>query len=318
MMTDVRTPYYAAGSDQQGTSTFNLRLPEIYQLEVTNACNFHCDFCPRDPVVTQRKDILLQPELARLISERDLGGSYFVEFQMSGEPLLHPKLRQIISYFRGKVLTGMSTNGYLLDTNLKSVIELDYLTISIDSITNYEKVRKGGNLLRLLENINLLLRVRPSSLAIDLQVIEFPGSEVEVKKLEEIVERRGWKGDVEIRTVPDCFLSMTREYKEIRAKDLCLNPWMSCSVQADGDVTSCCFSFGKRIVYGNLTHKSLEEIWATSEVLQHLRQEHLTQMYRSPCKECYMRSPVLLHWDFYVDVMRRRGNATIKRTNRIP
>ena len=306
-----RSAYYAAGSEGQGTSTFNVRMPEIYQIEVTNACNFTCDFCPRDLPGIRRPDQFIDVELVKLISERDLGGSYFVEFQLAGEPTLHKDLPEIISLFKGKVLTGLSTNGSSMHAPriLYGLMLLDYLTISVDSVEEYEKVRPGGKFTKLVENIDDLISMKErtgSHIAIDLQLIEFPGVERQRDLLLDLCVSRGWAPHVQVRRIPDCFLSMTRERKQIRKKDFCLNPWMSVTVQADGDVTPCCFSFGKDVVYGNLRDQSLEEIWNTSPVLNTFREEHKSGNLRPICESCYERSPVMLHWDLYQHAVKER------------
>ena len=295
-----RTAYYAQPG-QQMTSTFNTRLPEIYQIEITNACNFACSFCPRDLPGIRRPDTFLDLKLAEMIAKRDLGGSYFVEFQLAGEPTLHKQFNDIIALYKGKVLTGMSTNGSSVHGCLPGLLNLDYLTISIDSVEKYEEVRPGGKWERLVRNIDMLLDAKGNSPwpHIDLQLIEFPGVERQRELLLNLCKARGWENSVVVRTIPDCFLSITREYRESRRKELCLNPWMSVSIQADGDVSSCCFSFGKEITYGNLKEQSLEEIWTTSEELKKFREEHLTKNYRPICERCYMRSPVMLHLDLY-------------------
>lgn len=303
-----RTAYYAAPGEEM-TSTFNVRLPEIYQLEITNACNFGCNFCPRDLPGIRRPDVFLDLDLAALIAERDLGGSYFVEFQLAGEPTLHKHFNQIIPMFRGKVLTGLSTNGSSVHGCLEGLLALDYLTISIDSVEKYEEVRPGGKWSRLVQNIDMLVNAMAASKQhphVDLQLIEFPGVEKQRELLLDLCNQKGWEQYVTVRTIPDCFLSITREMKQSRRKELCLNPWMSVSVQADGDVSSCCFSFGKEIVYGNLNNQSLQEIWETSSELEKFRQEHLTKNYRPICERCYMRSPVLLHWDLYQGAVKQK------------
>lgn len=302
-----RVAYYAKPGEQM-TSTFSVRLPEIYQIELTNACNFSCDFCPRDLPGIRREDTFLDPELAALIAERDLGGSYFVEFQLAGEPTMHKNFNEIIKLYKGKVLTGLSTNGSSVHGCLPGLLALDYLTISIDNVEEYEKVRPGGRWDRLVRNIDMLLEAKGSLVFphIDLQLIEFPGVERQRELLLELCVTRGWdKGSV-VRTIPDCFLSITREMRESRRKEMCINPWTSVSVQADGDVSSCCFSFGKEIVYGNLKQQSLQEIWETSPELKKFREEHRTQQYRPICERCYMRSPVLLHWDLYTNTVNER------------
>jgi MoaA/NifB/PqqE/SkfB family radical SAM enzyme len=95
-----RKAYYSRPGETQ-TSTYNVRLPSIYSVEVTSACNYGCDFCPRG----QRPDTFLDYELAQLIAERDLGGSNFIEFQLAGEPTLHKRFSDIALLFKGKVLT---------------------------------------------------------------------------------------------------------------------------------------------------------------------------------------------------------------------
>lgn len=284
---------------------FNPTIPEIYQLEVTNACQFSCDFCPRTS--SNRHIRNLDLTLAKIISERDLAGSYFVEFQLSGEPLLHPDISTIIDYFKGKVLTGLSTNGMLISKQLEALLKLDYLTVSIDSLDDYETLRKGGKSNVLWDNLEVLFRKRPSSLAVDFQIIELDkynsSWKKDLEKLQEIVKEKKW--EVNIRTTPDCFLGI-RDKMKIDCSDLCLNPWLSVSIQSDGDVVPCCFAFGKDIVYGNLTLNSLEEIWQTSIIRKNLQYRHLTGQYFDLCGKCYMRSPTILHENIFRNSMSSR------------
>lgn len=310
-----REAFYTRGGDLQGASTFNVKLPEISQVEVTNACNFTCDFCPRDK--TGRPDVFMDPELAELIARRDLGGSHFVEFQLSGEPTLHRDLYRIIMAYKGKVMTGLSTNGSSLHAPrvLEALTALDYLTISIDSVEEYETVRPGGKWKRLVENIDRIVEEkenRNSKVSIDLQLIEFRGVERQRDLLLELVRQMKWTDHVTVRRVPDCFLSVTRDMRKIKSKDMCLNPWMSVSIHSDGDVVPCCFGFGKDVVYGNLREQSLEEIWNTSEVVKQFRMAHVAAQVEGGkigipfCDNCYQRSPVMLHWDLYTSTVKRR------------
>jgi len=306
----TRQAYYS-NELKAGPSSFNVSVPEIYQIEVTNACNYSCDFCPRDTERMRRANTFIDVELVKLIVERDFEGSYFTEFQLSGEPLLHKQLYEIVSLLKGKVLTGLSTNGSATNNsrNLEALMLIDYVTISIDSVTDYANVRKGGNWDKVLFNLRLLIHEierRGSGPAVDLQLIEFPGYEKERDLLLEIVNTYNMQDFVTIRTIPDCFQSLTRQHKPSASKEICLNPWLSVTIQADGDVVPCCFAFGKEVVYGNLYNQSLKEIWATSPVLQQLRNDMLTGTYNKLCGDCHMRSPTLLHWDLYTNTVKDR------------
>jgi radical SAM protein with 4Fe4S-binding SPASM domain len=293
--------------------TFLPKIPEIYQLEAHSACQLKCDFCPRFVPEKERDDYALDVGLARTIAERDLGGSYFVEFQLSGEPLLHKKLDKVVEPFLGKVVTGLSTNGLLIYKHVDVLLELDYLTISVDSVTDYNNIRKGGDFTDLVENIELLLLAKKKhnkKLLIDLQVIELDNSMVKNNYLEQtvllqkMVDERNW--DVKVRNVQDCS-SQLYNRAEVKAdcKDLCLNPWLSVTVHSDGDVVPCCFAFGKEVVYGNLNEQSLEDIWANSPVRKELMRQHLTGDYVPMCQNCVARSPTQLHQTLYNDMFKR-------------
>lgn len=273
--------------------TFNVSIPEIYAIEVTNDCNFNCDFCIRRQA--KRPIGYIDLGLAKTISERDLEGSYFVEFQQAGEPLLHPQLEEIVSYFKGKVLTGLSTNGSLIHTQIPAILKLDYITISVDSLSDYESFRKGGKSVTLTKNIELLLTKRMGGGPIvDLQVIEFEGYEFELENIKDIANKRGWITEVNIRTVPESFKGFQLPTFKVPNTGLCLNPWLSVNVQWDGLVVACCMDFAGYLAIGNLNLNPLSVIWK-SKRLKDLRRRFLEGKLEYPCIRCYMRSPALLH-----------------------
>lgn len=143
---------------------------------------------------------------------------------------------------------------------------------------------------------------------VDTQVIDFFDRESELPDLQAWVTEEGWADPsasaiVNARSVPDCFASYTAPELAPKSTSLCLNPWMSVSIHADGDVVPCCFAFGKEVVYGNLKEASLEEIWQTSPERKKLQRDHLRAALDSDgpwlpemCSKCYMRSPVNLHF----------------------
>jgi len=183
---------------------------------------------------------------------------------------------------------------------------LDYLTISIDSPVKekYEQLRPESSYNHLVSNIDKVMWSGPK---IDLQVIRFAGQDSELHLLKELADKQGW--DVTCREVPDCFLAYRSDkWPKNMANTLCLNPWMSVSVQWDGDVVPCCFSAGKDIVYGNLYDMSLKEIWQISETRKQLV-ENMRLNYNQenmPCRFCYMRSPVLFHQKMLMNEFKER------------
>jgi organic radical activating enzyme len=85
----------------------------IYDLEVTNHCNLHCDFCPRE--VLTRPQGFLDPiaTLSRVIGhiQSNPGRVHLTGF---GEPLLHPEIVKIVRALASAGLdTVITTNGTL-------------------------------------------------------------------------------------------------------------------------------------------------------------------------------------------------------------
>ncbi len=283
---------------------FVIEIPEIYQIEMTDLCNFSCVMCPRTAFKRESDVHFIDVDLIRkLIDEGAFKGSYFVEFQMSGEPLLHPRLLEIIRLVKSTgVKVGLSTNGSLIHMQLAALCECDYITISVDSLTNYSEIRVKGNLTKLIDNIKLLSEACPANTSIDLQIVELPNWETEVPLL------KGMFPSLNVRTVGDCFKTIfhPNDYFYPVKKDICLNPWMSVSIQCSGNVVPCCFSFWDDIIYGNIKDNTLKEIWEGSLVYS-LRQLHQCQNYPNICSRCYLRSPVLLHWNIFVNSMLKKG-----------
>ena len=292
--------------------SFNPKIPEIYQIEAHSACNLKCPHCPKFVPEKARDNYALDPKLAHLIASRDIGGSYFIEFQLSGEPTLNKNLGDIIDPFLGKVVTGLSTHGLLMDKH-PILHQLDYLTISIDSVTDYEKVRLGGNWEKLVEQIDIFMATKKaikSKTLVDLQIVQLENSkasndwEKQVPLLEELIVTRGW--NAKVRTVQDCASQLyNRQEVSAVSKELCLNPWLSVTVHSDGDVVPCCFAFGKEVVYGNLNEASLETIWNESVERKELQRAHLSGSVPDMCKDCIARSPTQLHQTIYNNMVKR-------------
>ncbi len=273
--------------------------PEIYQIEVSRKCNLSCSMCARS--FFHREDETEFIDLAlidKLIRERSFENSYFVELQMSGEPTLHPQLDKIINKLKPFVALGLSTNGTNLD--LDCLFELDYVTINYNAIKNDPTA---------IDRIRRFVQraYRYGKPAIDLQIIELSDWDLDYEILNAEFKHELVLPMFNIRTVPDCFMTIFDKPDRLPVeKELCLNPWLSVSIQANGNVVPCCFSFGDDIVYGNIKELSLYEIWSVynDEVVK-LREEHRAGNYRNICARCYMRSPMLLHWAIFRDSIRR-------------
>jgi MoaA/NifB/PqqE/SkfB family radical SAM enzyme len=71
-------------------------------VEITNACNFKCTWCP-DEIMDRRRGFMKKERVFRLVDEiaekrSFLGPIFPVKLHQMGEPMLHPDLPEIVAY----------------------------------------------------------------------------------------------------------------------------------------------------------------------------------------------------------------------------
>lgn len=116
-------------------------------LEITNVCNLHCSFCPG----TLRPPVFLAPDRFRVLARKIRPLTDYLYLHVMGEPLLHPRLAEILAIcaelgFR-VILT---TNGTLLgerEALLFSAPALYKVNISLHSF----EANAGDNIAGYLE-----------------------------------------------------------------------------------------------------------------------------------------------------------------------
>ena len=103
--------------------------------ELTNHCNFRCDFCPHSFSKRPRQhlDISLFTKGIDDIVKHKITDT--VAFHVLGEPLLYPQVFEAISYAKGKgLITTLTTNGSLLTAEIVEELQqakLDRMNISL-------------------------------------------------------------------------------------------------------------------------------------------------------------------------------------------
>ena len=139
-------------------------------IEVTTRCNYNCIYCfRRNLSINDIGD--MSPDLYyRIINEAAEAGATKVVFSGWGEPLLHPKILDFISYAKSKGMSVLlNTNGYFLIEYIDVLHELgvDNIAVSIDAASHdtYELIRRGGDLPRIIKALLKLKRLRIKSMS---------------------------------------------------------------------------------------------------------------------------------------------------------
>jgi radical SAM protein with 4Fe4S-binding SPASM domain len=287
--------------EKQYLSPFPLHL----DLDITNACNLRCKMCARTIMIEKGNT----PDIGfmdfdfvkHLIDEGASQGLASIKFSFQGEPLLHPKIVEIVTYAKkaGIIDTMFNTNGMLLTTEMSEALldaGLDNIFFSIDSAykENYEAIRVGANYDKVIENILNFIRLRKVKekhavqIGVNMVVMEENKDEVDdfIKQWSNIVDTVNWgldhhfvlkeKPEIinDIKTEPDNFC--------------CSQLWQRLIVNWDGECLPCCLDVERDLLVGNTHNNSLQQIWLHSKLYKLLREKHKSGNYQDikRCKHC--------------------------------
>ena len=149
-------------------------FPLHLDIDPTNRCNLRCSMCPRTYYVNEgRSDWNPSGRLGemdfsfyeKLIEEGRARGLKSVKLNFLGEPLLYPRLADMVALAAGAGLWVMlNTNATLLGPDMSEKLLRAGLTdifFSFDSPyqDEYEKIRVGANFEKTLANIRAFMRL---------------------------------------------------------------------------------------------------------------------------------------------------------------
>ena len=176
--------------------------PDVRKLyiEVTTACNLNCQTCIRhswvDPSAHMKRETF-ERILADLPAFPALDQVVLTSF---GEPLVHPRILEIIEKLRERgLMVTLGTNGLLLDDRIaRELVRLgvSQVVVSIDGIQpdTYADVR-GAQLAEVLENIQRLNEAKRQAGAVQPTLgVEFVAMKSNVAELDSLAELAGRLG----------------------------------------------------------------------------------------------------------------------------
>lgn len=141
------------------------KIDQVY-LELSNICNFKCNFCPIDHSRRKKEYMefsLLKKAVDEIAAEKITD---WIAFHILGEPLLYPRFLDAVSYVKSKGLKLIvTTNGALLTGEIiRSLVKLqvDKLSISLESANERDHLSRGSKIefrdyyRRILEGLKVL------------------------------------------------------------------------------------------------------------------------------------------------------------------
>jgi len=263
--------------------------PDRMYLESTNACNLRCIMCPTGLGLVHRKKGFMDYDLFRQIVDEMAPHVSATTLHIWGEPLLHPRIVDMIAYTHEKGLHAeISTNATLLTEDVsKAILEAGlgaiYLCLDGTNPETYEKVRRRADFETTRENILKFIELknegnyrRPIT---KVQLIEIQPTASEIEEF-----RRMWSipgvDRVNIKAF-DSWGNQIEDISALRAEERplppkrfpCPNLWYHVHIYWDGTLVCCDRDFDAQYPLGNVKD-GVMKAWRGPRMAE-LRRKHL-------------------------------------------
>lgn len=217
---------------------------EIVEVETINFCNNDCSFCPANYLYDKRKHLFMSRYLIDKIATElsDLNYSGQVNLFSQGEPLLDPRMSDIISLFRKllpQATLTLYTNCLLLTPHIfKSIIlNLDHIVLNLYQPSPKQVEKTVDECIEYAKNLNLINRI-----------------ELRQQSKKEILTTKGG-------------LAPNKKLPTFQP-DSCILPFRQLVIKSTGNVVLCCNDVYEKHIIGNLNDNSLINIWNSDDFIQ--------------------------------------------------
>ncbi len=254
-------------------------FPIHLDIESTSACNLKCFMCFQS-FRPPEKGYMDWELYKKIVDEGAKKGLCSIKLMYRGEPLLHPRIVDMVKYAKEKgILEVMfNTNATLLDEKKARALiaaGLDKLICSVDGCTKevYESVRIGADFDTVLKNIKTLQKLKKemksATPVLRIQMVDTPKNHSQVQEYVKF-----W-GKIADNVAVEDMCDWTDAHEDTLVLDfVCAQLWQRLIVLWDGRVLPCCGDRFAQIVLGDAKKESISDIWRGIG-MQHLRELHL-------------------------------------------
>jgi len=257
-----------------------LRTFKKVYIEITSVCNLACSFCPP----TARAKGLIKVEQFNHILDEIRPHTKYIYLHVKGEPLLHPRIDQLLDAAHAKGFkVNITTNGTLIKKNHEKLLgkpALRQINFSLHSFDGHEgsenREKYLGDILdfvRAAREYNTIISYRLWNLQKDhvsdiaarrnRETLEVLENEYHLDyRIEEKVQPG--KG---VKIAPNIYLNQDHEFRwpsllapEDEGKGFCHALRSQAAILVDGTVVPCCLDGEGVINLGNVHEKSFGEI----------------------------------------------------------
>lgn len=238
--------YHSDPSNEEFKIKFKNQHPKYIEVSPVGACNHRCTFCAVDYI--GYKSVFMDVDKYRETIVSMLGkGCGSIMFAGEGEPLLHPKISEIVNLTKeeGKIDTSFTTNAVMLNENFvrSSLKNVSWIKVSFNAGTSsvYKDIHRTNekDFSKVIENLkNAVEYSKKNNLQtkFGMQMLLLPENESTIHQLCEIARDIGMDYVV-IKPYSQHKFSNTDKYKNIDySKYLGLEDELKCYNSKDFNV----------------------------------------------------------------------------------
>ncbi|SEH30198.1 radical SAM/SPASM domain-containing protein [Magnetospirillum fulvum] len=282
-------------------------FPSQINVDVTEFCNLACTHCPYETVTkikgANRRHLNVEwhDRMIDEVATVGKGHCRFLRYTGDGEPLLHPKLPEMVAYAvkRTGLPVNVTTNGLLMVENrARALLDagVTVIDISLDAHDpdTYAKIRVKGDLAVAQANIRELIRLKREggyNVRVMVSFVRQPLNDREAEPFKAFWEAEG-ADDVVLRiqhscagSVPDMTAQMWAQAPKERRP--CLYPWERLVLKPDGQFSFCPADWLHEANIGSIENSTVQQVWQ-GQKLEALRQAHRASDYANHpfCGKC--------------------------------
>jgi len=265
--------------------------PYEWEMDTTNICQLKCPLCHTGlGTVNRQKGVMHYETFTKVIDEiKDY--CIWLTLYSWGEPFLNKQIDRFVAYAnKANIATIISSNlnKPLTPEMAESIVKagLDVLIVSMDGTTQeiYQQYRVGGHLNRVQDNVRLLAQKKrelgSKTPHMEWQFIVMKQNEHQIEEARVMSKELGFDSIVfkkvdcphgesdpavarrwlpSSRQVAEGESPFDKPYGENGAR--CWRLWRSGVVNWDGGYAPCCYLTDAKDDFGNVTEKSVKEIW---------------------------------------------------------
>lgn len=252
-------------------------------IEITNRCNLTCDFC----IKNTRKNQDISLDNFKYILNKLQTKTKYLYLHVLGEPLMHPKINELIELAQKNYQVNITTNGYLIAKLINKNIR--QINISLHSYDKKYNISLEDYLNNIINKINEL----PDTFFSLRLWVNNPNQEKIIKHLENIYSTKIDLNNLNTKLTDKVFLNIDQEFiwpdlnNQISNKSgKCYGLSSHFGILVDGTIIPCCLDASGIINLGNIYHDDLNEVLNQERVVKMVNNFKNNIRVEELCQKC--------------------------------